>query len=280
MAWSGIGMNYGHQTTYDSTQAESDYTYLYSIGVTRVRIAMPTYSATTSITNCQDMVTRALNHGMYVVWGVATGAGVGALNATTWAAFKSYVTGTLAPWAQANGLPELCLGNEADYEADGTTLTAATVRSDVRAMATTVKSGGYTGKVSYSTTVLNLASWASEGIGSLDLIGFNSYDTLTNFKTRNPTIVADFGSKAYISEFGCITNGFSDYNDESAWYTDVINRVSSMQSAGVNCGYFFCYRDGGFGVTANTFALVLSNGSVRSARDAIKNVVAPVFSRF
>ena len=281
-AWSGIGMNFGHQVTpnsYDTSQIENDLTFLTSIGISRVRIALPTFGGGGSTANCQDMVMRALTHGFYVVWGVATGKNAGQLDATTWASYKSYVTGTLASWAQANGLPELCIGNECDYQADGTTLTAATVRSDVRAMVATVKAI-YSGVVSYNTTVLQLSGWTSEGIGSLDKIGWNSYDTLSNFQSRNPTIVSNFGSKGYVSEFGCITHGFSDYNDESAWYTDVVNRVSSLASNNVSTGYFFCYRDGGFGLTSDTFALVLSTNAVRSARDAIKNVVAPMFSVF
>jgi len=278
--WSGIGMNYGHQQVYNSSQVESDLTFLSSIGIVRVRIALPSYNG--SWVNCQDMVTRALAHGMYVVWGISTGAGFGTLNATTWAAYKSAVAGTLVPWAQSVGLSELCIGNECDWQADGTTLTAAIVRSDIRTMVSMIKSGGYTGKVSYNTTILSniRTPWVSEGIGTLDLIGWNSYDVLTNFQNRNPVIVSAFGNQTYISEFGCITNGYSDYNDESLWYTDVVNRVSLMQSAGVQAGYFFCYRDGGFGLSPNTFALALSTGQSRVARDAVKNVVAPEFSGF
>src|SRR5205807_10664379 len=98
--WTGIGMNYGHQITsssYDTTQVENDFTYLRSIGVTRIRVAFPEYdSSSTLINNCKDMVTRALSHGFYVVWGVVTGFGTGTLTATRWAAFKTNVAGTIA----------------------------------------------------------------------------------------------------------------------------------------------------------------------------------------
>lgn len=275
--WSGIGINYGHQISsisYDTVQVEADFTFLRALGISRIRIAAPPYNGNAqTILNCQDMVTRALAHGFYVVWGAATGVSAPNLTATIWTATKAYVTGTVAPWAQSNGLSELCLCNEADFEADGSTLTTATVRSDVRSMATSVKAGGYTGKVSYSTANLSAirTPWITEGIGALDLIGWNSYDTLANFTTRNGTIVSAFGNATYISEFGCITNGFSDYNDEVLWYTDVQNRIAAMQSASVAAGYFFCYRDGGFGLGANTFACMQTTNTPRLAREALGN---------
>lgn len=278
-------MNYGHSVTvgtYSTAQVESDLNYLVSRGITRVRIVLPLYGGP-AIADCQDMVLRALAHGLYVVWGVATGVTAPNLTATIWAAYKTYVTGTLAPWAQANGLSEMLLGNECDYEADGSTLTAATVRSDVLAMATSLKAGGYTGKVGYSTAAVSTLwiAWNALGTVSLDTLGFNSYDTLTNFTNRCSIFVTDFGSKAYISEFGCINSGFADYNDETLWYTDVAARITAMMDASIPAGYFFCYRDGAFGVPANSFGLVETNGtSVRVAREAVLFTPGQNYSSF
>jgi len=250
-------MNYGHQisnSSYSTSQIENDYAYLQSIGITRLRIAMPPYDGT-SISNCEDMVTRALAHGFYVIWGVATS---GTITSTVWSAWKSYVTSTLAPWAQTNGLTELCIGNEFELHVDGTTLTSTTVRSDLRALASTVKSNGFTGKVSYSTSILSTyrTPWISEGIGALDVIGWNAYDTFTNFNTRVGIVISAFGSATYISEFSSISNGQSDYASEQAYHDDVLNRVNSMRSNGVSSGYFFCFRDGTFGMPVNSFGLV------------------------
>jgi len=270
--WSGIGVNYGHQHTYDAMQAEDDFTYLKANGITRLRIAMPAYDAASHFfSDGHDMVTRALNHGFYVTWGVGAGYGAGTITATRWSAWKSYVLSTLVPWAQSAGLSELILGNESDMQMDGTSLTAAQVRSDIRTLATTIKANGYTGKLGYSTGAPGTyrTPWSTEGIGDLDLIGFNSYDVFINFNNRNIAIVSEFGDKGYISEFGCITNGYSDYNDETLWYNDVVNRISNMKNAGIQSGYFFCYRDGGYGLQPNTYALVLTDGSVRLARNAV-----------
>lgn len=284
--WVGIGVNYGHQISsliYDATQIESDFTYLRSAGVTRLRIAFPEYDGSAGlIANCQNMVTRALAHGFYVVWGVTVGFGAGTITATRWSAFKTNVIGTIAPWAQSVGLSELCLANENELSDDGTTLTDATMRADIRTMASTIKTNGYTGKVSYSTSILSTyrTPWASEGIGSLDYIAWNSYDTSTNFNIRNAAIVSSFANVTYISEFGSITNGYSDYNNESAYYNDVVARISSMQSSGVASGYFFCYRDGQFGVPANSFGLIQTNGIAHLARQAVLGITNTSWSLF
>lgn len=269
--WRGIGINYGHQNVYDPTIAENDFSFLQSAGVTRLRVAMGAYNSTTRTANGQDMVQRALAHGFYVVWGFSTGVGKPNLTATIWATYKDAVINQLAPWAQANGLSELSLGNECDYQVDGTTLTAAQVRADIRTIAMKIKANGYTGKVSYSTTIITsyYDAWVNEGIGNLDIIGWNSYDILKNFQNRNPLIVSNFGNSGYVSEFGCIQHGYPDYNDETLWYNDVVARITSMQNAGIQAGYFFCYRDGGYGLTPNTYGLVETNGNVRLARNVV-----------
>ena len=270
--WSGIGMNYGHQvssTSYDTAQVESDFTFLKANGVTRLRIAFPGFDESSeTIAHCQDMAVRALSHGFYVVWGVSTGYGTGTINATRWAASKAYILGTLVPWAKSVGLSELCLGNENELSDDGTTLTDAAMRADVRAMAASIKSNGFRGNLSYSTAILESYrdGWISEGIGDLDLIGWNSYDILSNFNIRSGVVQSAFGAKTYISEFGSINNGFPDFNDETAFYNDTASRIQSMQSAGIQAGYFFCYRDGASGVPANSFGLV---GYVHLARNAV-----------
>lgn len=266
-------MNYGHQPVYNTTQTENDFTFLKSNGVGRLRIFMPTYNDTTDIPHCQDMIARALAHGFYVVWGVSTS---GVLTATVWSAWKSYVTGTLVPWATSNGLPELCLGNEFELHTDGTTLTSATVRSDLRSMASSIKAGGFTGKISYSTSVSypNVKSdWIAGGIGSLDYIAWNIYADLATFDLYSQHIVSQFGSaNTYVSEFNSISGGYPDFNDETLFYNDTLVRVNSIRNAGVQSGYFFCFRDGGFGVPANSFGLVQTKNTANWAHYALKAI--------
>lgn len=272
--WAGLGFNYGHNFTtanYDTALVESDLIFLKSQGINKLRIVFPAYNGT-MIANCQDMVLRALAHGFYVIWGVATGVSSPNLTATIWTAYKPYVTGTLAPWAQANGLSELALGNECDFQVDGTTLLASTVRADVRSMCSTVKSGGYTGVVSYDTaaTTTIVANWATDGLGTLDKIGWNNYNgAVPGFITVTNSIATDFGALGYMSEFGSKGGGYPDFYDENGFASDTVSRISAMQSAGTPSGYFFCYRDGAFGLGANTFGIVQTSGVARFARGAI-----------
>lgn len=272
MIWQGIGINYGHQTAYDPAQTEGDFSFLKSAGVTRLRIAMPTFDSTTNLPHCQDMVIRALAHGFYVAWGVECGYGTGTVTASRWANYKNYVLNMLIPWAQSVGLSDVCLDNESDVQADGTTITASQIRIGICSMAESIKTNSlFAGKLSCSTSISETYRdpWIASGIGPLDFIGWNSYDTLSNFNTRNNIVSSAFGAKTYISEFGCIDHGYPDYNNETLWYNDVIARIQSMQNIGIGTGYFFCYRDGGFGLSTNTFAVVLNDGSVRLARNAV-----------
>lgn len=283
--WSGIGMNYGQQFNdfnYSTTQVESDFTTLRSQGVNKIRINFPGYQSIPSLPNSQDMAIRALAHGFYTVLGVDPGVGTAGLTATIWTAFKAYVTGTFAPWAQSVGLSELAVGNECDNRVDGTTLTVATVQSDVLAMATSIRSGGYAGKISYDTAANStlIAAWVSTGVASLDYIGWNNYDLLVNFQSNMPVFFSDFGAKAYISEFGGINNGYPDFNNEGLFYQDTVDRLVSMQQNNISSGYFFCYRDGSDSVPANTFGIIQPNGVAHLALNAVLGISTPFFGQF
>lgn len=267
MIWSGIGINYGHQvadSVYDTAQVNSDLDYLYSLGFRKIRIAYPTFGASQTLTNCQDMVTRALAKGFYVQWGVVSNS---PSTATIWGNFKTYVSGTLAPYAQSlnNANFELAIGNEEELHCDGTTLTASTVRSDIKTLATTCQ-GIYTiGNISYQADAGQISAWNSLGIGNLDLIGFNVYGPISSFSTDIKNIIGNFGIQGFISEFDFITNGFADYASEMAWYSDVISRMQAIRKLNLTSAYAFTYRDGQFGSTPNTWALKLNTEAWRLA---------------
>lgn len=278
--WRGSGVVYGHHIpsgAYDTALVTADLNYLWSIGVRRIRMAMPNYDDTGTIANIQAIAIQAMAKGFYVLAGVTSGKGHLLLTATIWSTFKTYVSGTFATWAQSNSLSELQISNEEEGHADGSTLTAATVRSDVRALAGTIKGGGYTGKVSYSseTSNNNIANWTSDGKGNLDFIHFNTYDVVANFKTRVMAIGNAFGPKSSITEYGSNGGGYSDFNNESTFYTDTLLRIKAMKDGGIQYGYFFTYRDGQFGIAADSYALQLSTGASRVAINAIKNQVNP-----
>ena len=235
------------------------------MGIRGLRIAMASIGSPRIIDE-QDMIVRALAHGFSVIWGIVVPT---LCDINAWNAHIAYVESTLLSWAIAHNLPTLSLGNETELHIDNTTLTSATMRSDCRSMATYLKSHGFSGKVTYSTSVLDAyrTPWINEGLGNIDSIGFNSYDTFLNFNVRNNKIQALLGSGMYISEFGSMGNGYADFNSELLFYYDTMDRIMSLDLYSI-LGYFFTYRDGGLGVLPDSFALQTTSHT-RQALQAI-----------
>ncbi|HKX72564.1 MAG TPA: hypothetical protein VJM32_00970 [Candidatus Saccharimonadales bacterium] len=266
-AWSGLGMNYGHQypnNPYDMQQVAADLDFLKSAGVTRLRLAYPLWNDSgTAIASCQALVHYALAQGFYVIWGVVAQSPA---NATQWAAFKDYIMDTLAPWAQGlqNSNFELSIGNEEEFHCDGTTLTIPTVVSDLAALATAVQ-GVYThGPISYQASIAHLAQWQSNGRGGLDRIGFNCYSrTPAGAAFQAALILAAFPGSGYVAEWGT-GNGRSDFSQESLWTDTIYGQHKAWQASGLPEAYYFAYRDGSFGLPADAWAVKMTNGSFRS----------------
>src|SRR6266571_8168666 len=101
-------MNYGHQAVYSPTQTEDDFSYLYSMGIRGLRIAMASIGSPRIIDE-QDMIVRALAHGFSVIWGIVVPT---LCDINAWNAHIAYVESTLLSWAIANNLPTLSRGNE------------------------------------------------------------------------------------------------------------------------------------------------------------------------
>lgn len=281
MPWIGSGINYGHHaTSYDlDGQVARDFALLKQLGVTKLRIVYPPFDSA-NVGNIQALVQRALSAGFYVIWGVTAGGTT--VTTSRWASFKSYVTSTLAPWAQAqnNSNLQLSVGNEEELHIDGTTVTASTVRSDVGGTyGSAVKSAYTKGLISYETAATQRAAWASLGKGNLDKIGFNVYfevDPTGNFTASISAIVSGFGSSGYISEWST-PGGYSDLGTEVGWSDNLMARKAIIQASGVSDAYAFCYKDGAFGVPADSFALMASGETPRIALASLSNKVIVQF---
>lgn len=270
--WPGLGMNYGHQfphSPYDANQVAADLAFLRSMGVAKLRIAFPIFDGGASTTTAlQGLVQTALGMGFYVVWGVTSGSNV---NAARWASFKSYVANTLVPWAQslANPQLELSRGNEEEFHCDGTTLTVNTVVADMANLST----AGYTyGPSSYQTSVSFLSNWSSNGLGSLDKIGFNAYSlgpVSMAFNANN--VVAAFGAKGYLSEWGT-PNGYNDFKNEVQFMTILKRQTAALRATAISDAYYFCYRDGSFGLPSNAWAIKMTDDDMRLATPALFGV--------
>jgi hypothetical protein len=271
--WNGLGINYGHQPNhnpYDPAQVAADLDFLQSVGISKIRMAYPTFDGA-GIAASQSLVITALARGMYVIWGVSAGSPV---NSSRWATFKSYVLNTLAPWAQSLASPrfELAIGNEEELHCDGTTLTVNTVIADMANLAAQVKNVYTYGPVSYQSPSGFINNWVTNGSGSLDRLGFNYYSrTARGMRLTAQTIISSFPGVGYISEWGT-PNGFPDMPEEHIWCDLTAQQLRALQTSGLAEAYFFCYRDGGFGLPANAWALVTSTGNFRLAATALFGV--------
>lgn len=266
--WLGLGINYGHQaphSPYNSTQLTADLKFLRSMGVGKIRIAYPSFDdATATMAALKNLVQIALAMNFYVVWGTVS-SGASKTDATRWAAFKNNTLTVVAPWAQSLSNPhlELSIGNEEELHCDGTTLTTATVVSDMANLATAAQSVYTAGPISYQSPITFLNNWVANGLGGLDRIGFNAYSLGSGIGVLAGNVAAAFPGVGYLSEWGS-PNGFADFKNEDFFRTVMKKQVTALKNVGIDA-YYFCYRDGSFGLPANAWAVKMTDDNFRTA---------------
>lgn len=281
--WTGLGMNYGHHLTsgtYVGATATAELDDIRSYA-RRVRVAKPGYTvAAATITMCQDVCIRAKALGLITGWGLTAGV---TLTSSDWAAYSTAVQAQAAWWAANMGATdEFSVGNELELAVDGTTLTVAQVIVNIKALAVTVKASYPSMIVTYQSPATQRATWQTAGLGSIDKIGFNTYygyePTTGGFSGSITNQVSGFGAAAYVSEWST-ANGYPDSAAEAEWDRNLGTRLAILKASGIAAGYAFAYRDGSFGVTANTFALRKTDGTYRAAWWRVVGVRPPLTGR-
>lgn len=214
----------------------------------RIRISIPSWDDATGISNMRTLALLYKSDGYFVSYGITGNSGV--QNSTTYASWKAQVPGE-ALWAHNNGIDRFYIGNEEDWQAQGGhfgTVTDATVRTDVLAMAVTLKAAYPTMEIVYSTAQGTVSQWNTKGTGSLDKLGFNMYDTLDNFGPNITFFMSQIGAKFFVSEWGA-NNGYADsitldgYTD-SMYANDLASRYATLRANNLE-SYFFALRYGG-----------------------------------
>jgi hypothetical protein len=270
MAWVGSGINYGTfdpHTPYLDATVYKDFRVFKHLGITKLRIA---YNAATnaSVSYQKALALKAKAAGFEVLFGVH--AGNAPITATMWAAYKAALP-ALAQWAQTNGIDEFGAGNEEELRCDNTTLPVATVISESISTVPTIVRANYSGTIVHCTDQTNIAAYTTAGKGSNDKLGFNVYDNDINFKAYCAAIVSAFGSSGILSEWST-TGGFSSGYSEHYWAQRMVRRAQLISEAGITEAYCFAARDGGsFGVTANTYGLIKTDGGYREALASLGN---------
>lgn len=262
-----IGINYGYTNMPDTHVADLDY--LYGLGFRKIRLNYPKYGDSTNIAFFNIVCAYALSIGFTeIIYGICHGTNSN-WDTTTDTAYKA-VLQSQALFLQGLNSPAIkfAVDNEATNWRNSALLTAAQVRTSMRGYATYTKAYYTAGQVIYSESG-NYASpslaplWASEGLGDLDMIGWNIYGT-TNFLSALLTMItAGFTSNnGFISEFGNDHPSFQVYNNEIDWAAATEQAKKYILANGLGSSvYYFNYQDG-----VNQYAAMMyDTGSYRYA---------------
>ncbi len=267
--WNKLGITYGNisAVNYSSATTEIDLDYLKNLGFTKLRVAQPWYNDTASVAFCKDIVTRAIAKGFYVVWGTTPPR---PFTGTNWTNYLASLN-SLAVWAQSVGSAnfQLSLGNEEEAYNNGSGApTDAVVRDDIIAKASELASVYTLGAISFEATSTDMPFWAALSRGSL-IIGINVYNTLSGFKTDVASVISNFGSTGYISEWsdgGVGTYGYTSNHTEELFRRNIRQRLQILKESAIVSAYFFCFNnDGGFGLTEGNMNIKRSSGEFRLA---------------
>lgn len=226
-----------------------------------LRVALVYGADQADMKNIQQLALSAKAAGYKVIYGITAGAdGSASTYYDTWLS-----SGVLAAaqWAQANGMDEFEIGNEEDWNASLGSLspkTPAQIQADVRGLVPAVKKV-FTGPVSYCTSEGMLQDWITGGIGELDFIYFNVYDTAANFQNIVSKIAANFGSKGGVSEWST-DHGYdpTQYSEGTGatfntWFAnDIKTRAAYLTEAGISKAFLFTWRypNSGWAFAGNT----------------------------
>jgi hypothetical protein len=154
----------------------------------------------------------------------------------------SYAQGVIteAQWAQANGIDQVTIGNEADAGGKNQA-TFAALSCQVRQV--------YSGVISYDTykgSYDPITSWAAN-MGCLDMLGLNIYADYTNTMSEARHVL---GAKFYVAE----TNLDCDYNNQcgvdSGWSSGLAHILQLEKPYGVKIN-IFALTAGGDGVNTH-----------------------------
>jgi hypothetical protein len=173
-------------------------------------------------------------------------------------------------WAQTNHIDEFAIGNEEDWYCQVlgafTAKTPKEIRDDVRNEVASVRNV-YSGSIVFSDAEGTLDDWIKEGIGGLDRIYFNTYDSLPNFQDIVAKIVSNFGTKhGGIAEW----SAEHDYNDmiqggmlPAQYAQEIMKRATIIRNSGLPA-YMFTLR---MDPNGGNWGFVLGDGTKRPGLD-------------
>lgn len=248
-----LGMNFGHDQVGTGTIATAQNTHDFAIlrqYTNRLRIAMPAHDDATGVADMKTIALAALAAGFEVSVGVVVATGS---NLTSYNAWKNTEVAALASWASTNRIRNFYIGNEEDWWASqgtiaGGSITASTVRTDVRTLATSIKGTYPELTLLYATADGTIDDWNNDsaGIGDLDGIGVNLYQTsVAAFETRLDALAqaVKLAPALFISEWAT-ENPYPDSMSDNQYRDAIYGRYRAIQKWGLEA-YYFTWRLGG-----------------------------------
>jgi hypothetical protein len=221
-------------------------------GIQYYRVSMPDYTDTTAINNCKSAIATIVSKGGKVIWGVSSNPTT--ITASNWSTFSSAVQ-SIAAWCQDNGVYEFQIGNEEEWHIDGTTITKATLQSNLKTLATACQSIFTNGDISYSTSEKNFAAdWIALGKGDIDKMGWTTYIGYQgwvddNWKSSLSDAFDEWGTNSYCSEFGLSSSSLADFStDEVTQAQAIYGMIEYFKSLGMTRYLFYIWQDDDFGV--------------------------------
>lgn len=250
MATRAMGLNIGsdqnstdpNDAPYAKVQNTADLAYLRPL-MDRVRVGITYGQDINDLNNLKQLALDAKALGFYVQLGITAGMEA---NASAYYS-KGYYTDVvnLAKWCATNHIDEFTIGNEEDWHALNEKVlkpkTPKQIRDDVRAIVSKVRAV-YSGQIVYCTAQGTLDDWIKEGIGGLDRIYFNVYDTRANFQGIVTKIVKAFGvDHAGLSEWAA-ENPYPNGMTDAKYRAEIMARRDIVVASGLPA-YLYTWRD-------------------------------------
>ena len=237
--WSDLGMNlFPSENSYVDTILDN--------GFTEFRHLINYRAASATMANSKAMIIRAIAKGAKIIWGVSAPTPITASNRPD---FHAAILAA-AQWAQDNGVYEFQLGNEEEYHVDGTTMTVAQIRLNMKSTAAEVQNIFTRGNVSYACAADTsaISEWKTLGRGSIDIISWNLYIGGTTFndgwKTKINNIIKNFGvDHTYLSEFNLSFLSLDSYStDETVQAAKISEMIDYIKASGMTRAYYFHWK--------------------------------------
>lgn len=275
-----------------------DLNYLKSIGVQWIRTGVMPYSYSKNLVpnGYEAFIVFVKSYGFKVLTGV--GASIGfSVYQDWWQGFIASIP-AYAAWAQSVGIDVFCIGNEEATHnftgpvttpaqvINGVTMTNAQIlpstqiHNDVRGAILTAARANFSGPILYTGSSGEMPEFIANGIGSLDILGHNQYDNLSNFTSKISATLGAFGpNQLWVTEwntqggYNAFTLG-GGYNLEAQYETENLRRFQALNLLNLSQSFLFAYGATNSAPGTNTTYGLLggtgtSRSSVRILRDSL-----------